>query len=240
MSNLSKEFDKVFKDLRTDPYASEAETDALIKPDPRGPAEKRLHTMMDERGAWEQGAESFSVLRDIALELLTEQIKASTNDRRTKACLMACEGVSTKDLEAVMVNTGPLLKNKLAEVDLLRATNANLRAQPAQKAIEWPNARDVGRYGDMSPSAHLRVGLDTDNDVYLSVWDESGGASIEFCTPGAGGGASPATRMALISLMLAIEQDNAQRPDKDWWAKRKASHERAIETARGITKGGTT
>jgi hypothetical protein len=131
MSNLSKEFDKVFKDLRTDPYASEAETDALIKPDPRGPAEKRLHTMMDERGAWEQGAESFSVLRDIALELLTEQIKASANDRRTKACLMACEGVSTEDLEAVMVNTGPLLKNKLAEVDLLRATNANLRARPA-------------------------------------------------------------------------------------------------------------
>jgi hypothetical protein len=131
MSNLSKEFDKVFKDLRTDPYASEAETDALIKPDPRGPAEKRLHTMMDERGAWEQGAESFSVLRDIALELLTEQIKSSTNDRRTKACLMACEGVSTEDLEAVMVNTGPLLKNKLAEVDLLRATNANLRARPA-------------------------------------------------------------------------------------------------------------
>jgi hypothetical protein len=26
--------------------------------------------------------------------------------------------------------------------------------------------------------------------------------------------------MALIALMLAIEQDNAQRPDKDWWAKR--------------------
>jgi hypothetical protein len=137
MSNLSKEFDKVFKDLRTDPYASEAETDALIKPDPRGPAEKRLHTMMDERGAWEQGAESFSVLRDIALELLTEQIKASTNDRRTKACLMACEGVSTEDLEAVMVNTGPLLKNKLAEVDLLRAANANLRAQPA---VQEPDA----------------------------------------------------------------------------------------------------
>jgi hypothetical protein len=71
--------------------------------------------------------------------------------------------------------------------------------------------------------------------VYLSVWDDSGGASIEFCTPGAGGGASPATRMALIALMLAIEQDNAQRPDKDWWAKRKASHERVIETAK---KGG--
>lgn len=95
-------------------------------------------------------------------------------------------------------------------------------AQPADKAqIEWPKTRDVGRYGDMSPSAHLRVGLDSDNDVYLSVWDENGGASIEFCNPGGGGGGtSGTTRMALIALMVAMEQDNAMHPEKDWWARR--------------------
>ncbi len=93
-------------------------------------------------------------------------------------------------------------------------------AQPAA-AIEWPKTRDVGRYGDMSTSAPLRVGLDSDNDVYMSVWDENGGASVEFCNPGGGGGgSSTATRMALIALMVAMEQDNARRPDKDWWAKR--------------------
>lgn len=88
------------------------------------------------------------------------------------------------------------------------------------EGIQWPVARDVGRIGDMSPSASLRVGLDSDNDVYVSVWDESGGGSIEFCCPGAGGGRSPKTRMALIALMRAMEADNAASPDKDWWAKR--------------------
>ena len=33
--------------------------------------------------------------------------------------------------------------------------------------ITWPKARDIGRIGDMSPAATLRVGLDSDNDVYL-------------------------------------------------------------------------
>lgn len=84
----------------------------------------------------------------------------------------------------------------------------------------WPKARDVGRLGDMSPSAHLRVGLDSDNDAYVSVWDEKGGASIEFCTPGSGGGKSSRTRMALVALMVAMEADNADTPSLDWWALR--------------------
>lgn len=90
----------------------------------------------------------------------------------------------------------------------------------SQAPMTWPKSRDVGRFGDMSPGAHMRVGLDGDNDVYVSVWDESAGASIEFCTPGAGGGSSSRTRKALIDLMVAMEADNADRPDKDWWARR--------------------
>lgn len=42
------------------------------------------------------------------------------NARRLAACWNACEGVSTDDIEAVSRNTGPLLANKLAEVDTLR------------------------------------------------------------------------------------------------------------------------
>lgn len=87
--------------------------------------------------------------------------------------------------------------------------------------IEWPKARDVGRIGDMSPSAHMRVGFDSDNDVFVSVWDERGGGSIEFCNPGGGGGGqSSRTRMALIALMVAMEADNAEKPSRDWWALR--------------------
>ncbi len=84
----------------------------------------------------------------------------------------------------------------------------------------WPTARDVGRYGDMSPEAHLRVGLDSDNDVFVSVSGDRGTGSVEFCNGAGGGGSSMRTREALIALMVAIEADNAKRPDKDFWKRR--------------------
>ena len=51
-------------------YASEAETDALIIKDTRTPAEKRLDWLLEVNGAWEEGAEAYSVLYQIALELI--------------------------------------------------------------------------------------------------------------------------------------------------------------------------
>lgn len=95
-------------------------------------------------------------------------------------------------------------------------------APPLQAPVVWPKMRDIGRIGDMSPSAHIRVGLDSDNDVYLSVYDEHGGGAVEFCVPGAGGGKSSRTRKALIALMVAMEADNAADPSRDWWAVREA------------------
>lgn len=95
------------------------------------------------------------------------------------------------------------------------------QADARDAQITWPKARDVGRIGDMSPSAHMRVGFDSDNDVCVSVWNENGGGSIEFCNPGGGGGGkSSSTRMALIALMVAMEADNAEKPSLDWWAQR--------------------
>lgn len=58
---------------KTDPYASEEETRALIVPDTRTPAQKKLDRMLDERGAWEQGAEAYPVLYQIAIELLERE-----------------------------------------------------------------------------------------------------------------------------------------------------------------------
>ncbi len=58
---------------KPDPYASEAETQALLVPDTRTAAERNLAQMMAERGADEQGAEAYPILRQIALELLAEQ-----------------------------------------------------------------------------------------------------------------------------------------------------------------------
>ena len=56
----------------------------------------------------------------------------------------------------------------------------------------------------------LRVLLDSDNDVIVAIWPKGEpSASVEFCTPGAGGGKSPETREALIALMCAMERDGA-------------------------------
>jgi hypothetical protein len=110
-----------------------------------------------------------------------------------------------------------------AQGDALDASAASAAGAP----IIWPAARDVGRIGDMSPSAHIRVGLDSDNDVYVSVWGEDGGGSVEFCNGGGGGGQSSHTRMALIALMVAMEADNAKTPSRDWWAVRSGDAARA-------------
>ena len=102
-------------------------------------------------------------------------------------------------------------------VDLDRTTS---HAPP----MTWPQSRDVARLHDMGPSGYLRVGLDSDNDVYVEVFDDERGqsASIEICNGGGGGGRSPQTRKALIGLMVAMEEDNAANPKLDWWALRNA------------------
>lgn len=54
-------------------YASEEETKALIVPDTRSPAEKRLNKMLEKRGAWEMGTDPYDVLYKIAIELLEDE-----------------------------------------------------------------------------------------------------------------------------------------------------------------------
>jgi len=51
-------------------YATEAESAALIVEDTRMAAQKQLDQMLDDRGAWEMGAEAYKVLYQIALELI--------------------------------------------------------------------------------------------------------------------------------------------------------------------------
>ena len=51
-------------------YATEAETDALIVKDTRTDDMRLLDSLLDERGANEQGAESYPILYQITLELL--------------------------------------------------------------------------------------------------------------------------------------------------------------------------
>jgi hypothetical protein len=78
--------------------------------------------------------------------------------------------------------------------------------------MQWPADKAAGRAEDMG-EGHLRLVLDSDNDVCVTVWDGHRSATVEFCNPGGGGGGrSSRTRMALIALMVAIEADNAEQP----------------------------
>lgn len=87
---------------------------------------------------------------------------------------------------------------------------------------EFPRDRSVGRMGDMAPPgrSHMTVMFDADSDVCVSIWDQEHAqhgalAGIEFCTS-FGGGRSPRTRDALVALMVAMEADNAECPQKQW------------------------
>jgi hypothetical protein len=88
------------------------------------------------------------------------------------------------------------------------------------ESITWPKERHVGRRDDMSADGTLRIGLDSDNDVFVEVSGQRHGewqsAAVEFCNGGGGGGRSPRTRAALINLMAAIEEENALEPSKAW------------------------
>lgn len=67
-----------------DPYASEEETRALLREDTRSAAQRQLDTLLDEAGAWEQGAEPYKVLYGIAVVLLESR---TTGTRLLEQCL---------------------------------------------------------------------------------------------------------------------------------------------------------
>ncbi len=73
------------------------------------------------------------------------------------------------------------------------------------------------RKEDMSHDGQLMVCIEEDGDVIISVVPTEERArgympSVEFCSPGAGGGKSPHTRKALADLYYAIKKDNEENP----------------------------
>ena len=73
------------------------------------------------------------------------------------------------------------------------------------------DVRIVDRPEDMSRDGYLRLFIQPDGDVIVMVQSEGMGqiASVEFCSCGAGGGASPETIKALRRLAKAMAIDNA-------------------------------
>lgn len=75
---------------------------------------------------------------------------------------------------------------------------------------KWPKSKDTARLEDMSPNGHLRLTLDADGDVCVEVFDGEQFARVEFCNGAGGGGQSPRVRAALLAVMVAMEEDNAE------------------------------
>lgn len=79
--------------------------------------------------------------------------------RRLVACWNACEGVSTDDIEAISRNTGPLLANKLAEVDSLRIHSVQRDELLAalERTVEYhvPKVNPLSDAADLSARAAI-------------------------------------------------------------------------------------
>lgn len=122
--------------------------------------------------------------------------------------------------QAARVGHAPMENCLKCEACGWSVTTGGTGAEADAARIVWPKEKRVGRLGDMTPPGDsiLTVGLDSDNDVYVEVWNDerrdAQRAAIEFCNGGGGGGQSPRTRAALINLMSAIEADNAAAPHK--------------------------
>lgn len=77
--------------------------------------------------------------------------------------------------------------------------------------------RMAERFEDMSPRGRLRVLQQDDGDMIIEVVEDPNSQSctaglscaVEFCVSG---GKSPKTREALYVLMLAMAEENAERP----------------------------
>jgi hypothetical protein len=79
-------------------------------------------------------------------------------------------------------------------------------------------SRRVERHEDMSAVGRLCLIAQPDGDIIVSLIVEDRehapkfGGSVEFCSPGGGGGRSPHTIRALRELFLAMERDNTENP----------------------------
>lgn len=79
---------------RPDPYASEAESAALLVPDTRTPAERTLETLLEDAYYNEQGAEPLHVLRRVALELVEKMAERVPLTREQASALITEAGYS--------------------------------------------------------------------------------------------------------------------------------------------------
>ena len=121
---------------KEDTYASEAETQALLVPDTRTEAERKLAQMMTERGADEQGAEAYPILRQIALDLL-ESKPAFTGLPRRKLIELMSAGWHINGVSIQREEDGVTKRGAVTTAGMVLWWN---QEQPAQQC-KWPTCQ---------------------------------------------------------------------------------------------------
>lgn len=166
---------------KPDPYASEAETLSLLRPDGRSMAEITIDRMVDELGAWEQGAEPFVVARRIAVALL--EADQASNFKRTAAWLKACG--KEPSAENMSVQVGCMIEEFCELLSCLR-TDYEGYAKSLDRMrldLEWFASKLKRRYQEIYIPHHLRTdALDALCDIevaangvaYLAEMDKPG------------------------------------------------------------------
>lgn len=122
---------------QNDPYASEADTDALMAADTRTPAERWLALLLDEHGGNEQGAEPEQVLRRVALALIEGQA-GPTHREVMQQALDALE--LARSSHGVMLMTDPpqeLWKTRGVDAALLKSAASIREALAAPTTPEF-------------------------------------------------------------------------------------------------------
>ena len=159
--------------------------------------QEALRAVLKSFHAWRKEIEGLDlIMRPADAEAFLDQ------GRQVEAELEKLAGISVAELE----------QDDEGLNDILADYNTALIEQGP--SVTWPKARDLARLEDMSPTGHLRLTLDGDNDICVEVFDPRHECfcSVEFCAPGSGGGKSSHTRKALIEVMAAMERDNAESP----------------------------
>lgn len=93
-----------------------------------------------------------------------------------------------------------------------------LEAFDLSKAQRSPQTRMAERFEDMSPRGRLRVFQQNDGDMVVAIvpdptqHPDAELLSVEFCSPGSGGGKSPQVVEALRALMHAMAHENQSKP----------------------------
>jgi len=115
------------------------------------------------------------------------------------------------DFANIELEEGITIKDTIVGHDIINVVKERLDAEDEESnnIYSLPPNVFTGRKEDMSSDGELRLFIEDDGDVIITVLDrDSHCASVQFCTVGQGGGSSPETLKALRGLIVAINKDN--------------------------------